>query len=66
MAKTNVDLTKVLKPKYANRWVALNAEQTKVLVSDLSPKRLLESVRKMGYKNPVITYALKDYRGLTP
>lgn len=62
MVKVNHDLTKILKPKYANKWVALNPEQTKVLAASKSPKGLLKIVEEKGYKNPIITYAVADYR----
>lgn len=60
--RINTDLTKVLTPKYANKWVAMNAQQTKVLVASRSPKRLLEIIGKKGYQDAVITYAVEDYR----
>lgn len=64
MMKVNHDLTKVLKPKYHKKWVALNEAQTRVLVASTSPEKLLSIVEKRGYKNAVVMYALKDYRGL--
>lgn len=57
----NHDLTKVLTPKYANKWVAMNPQQTKVVATGKSPGEVLEKAQKKGIKKPVITYAVEDY-----
>ncbi len=64
MSKVNHDLTKVLKPRYANKWIALNPTQTKVLLAEKSIKKLLALIKQKRYKNPIVMYALSDYRGL--
>lgn len=66
MNKLNTDLTKVLLPKYANKWVAMNSQQTKVVTSNRSPEKVVENVRKKGIDKPVITFVPKDYAGLIP
>lgn len=57
----NTDLTHVLSPKYANKWVALNPKQTRVIASGKSPKAVLEAARKKNVEEPVITLVVKDY-----
>ena len=66
MSLINTDLTRVLSPKYANRWVALNPEQTEVIASAKSPKAVLEAARKKNVKQPVITFVVKNYGFLIP
>jgi len=67
MNKVNHDLTKVLDPKkYADKWVAMNAQQTKVLLAYKSPNKVLDEAKKKGYKDAVITFVPKDYAGLVP
>jgi hypothetical protein len=62
MIKINHDLTKILKPRHYKKWVVLNPEQTKVLVSHKSPKKAIEEAKAKGYTDGVIIYALDDYR----
>lgn len=62
MSRVNTDLTKVLSKKYANKWVALNAQQTKVLAASRSPKKLMEIINKRRHRDAVVTYAVEDYR----
>lgn len=66
MGTVNTDLTKVLSPKYANKWVALNRAQSKVVASGGSPKEVLDKARSKGLKEPVITFVIKDYGFLVP
>ena len=61
MSKVNTDLTKVLSKKYANKWVALNTQQTKVVAFSESPGEVLKEALKNGVKNPVITFVIEDY-----
>jgi len=62
----NHDLTKVLTPKYAGKWVAMNEQQTKVVASAKSPKEVMEKAKRKGIKRPVITLVVKDYGFLFP
>ncbi|MDO8599934.1 MAG: DUF5678 domain-containing protein [bacterium] len=64
MIKINHDLTKVLIPKYANKWVGMNPQQTKVVVVGNSPVEVLEKAKKKGYSKPVLTYVVEDYASL--
>lgn len=61
MSRVNTDLTKVLSKKYANKWVALNTEQTRIVASSESPGEVLKEALKHGVKNPVITFVIEDY-----
>lgn len=64
MVRVNHDLTKVLTPKYANKWVAMNPEQTRVVAVGGTPKAALEGAQKKGYKKPVMTFVVEDYSNL--
>ena len=64
MTAVNHDLTKVLTPKYANKWVGMNPQQTKVVVAGDSPAEVLEKAKKKGYSKPVLTYVVEDYASL--
>ncbi|MBI3290306.1 hypothetical protein HYZ78_02830 [Candidatus Microgenomates bacterium] len=66
MKSINTNLTKVLSPKYANKWVALDEEQKKVVSYGKSPKEALEKANKDGIKKPVVTFVIKDYGFLVP
>lgn len=66
MGSINTDLTRVLSSKYANKWVALNPEQTKIIASGRSPKAVLEAAQKKNIGQPVITLVVKDYGFLIP
>ena len=52
--------------KYANKWVAMNSQQTKVVASASDPGKVLEKARRLGFRKPVITFVVKDYGYLIP
>ena len=60
------DLTKVLTPKYAGKWVALNENETKVVAAADNPGKARDEAIKKGEKKPVIMFAVKDYGHLYP
>lgn len=64
MIKINHDLTKVLTPKFANKWVAMNSIQTRVLISNKSAQKVLKEAKERGFKDAVITFVPEDYSGL--
>lgn len=64
MKFVNRDLTSVLSPRYANKWIALNPQQTRVVASGNSPDKVLATAKKKRVSKPVITFAWEDYRTL--
>jgi len=54
-----IDLTML--EKYAEKWVALSSDESKVLGSGESPKQALEESIKKGEKNPILTKVPKSY-----
>lgn len=64
MVKVNTDLAKILTPEYSNKWVALDERQTKIVVVGKKPGEVLEKAKKRGFKNPVVTFVIKDYGSL--
>jgi len=66
MNSINNDLTQILSPKYASKWIALNPAQTKVIASGKSPKAVLKAARKKNVRKPVVTFGAKNYGFLIP
>lgn len=66
MRTVNTNFTKILSPKYANKWVALDEAQKKVVSYGKSPKDALEKANKNGVKKPVVTFVVRDYGFLVP
>ncbi len=49
-----IDMTKIYK-KYSGMWVALDEGRTKVLATGKTAKEVLQTSRKRGVRNPIIT-----------
>lgn len=64
MKTVNINLTTVLRPQYDRLWVALNEQQTKVVAKGKTVQYVVAALERKKIKNPVITYAMKDYHAL--
>lgn len=64
MKTANTNLTKVLLPRYNKEWVALNEQQTKVVAKGKTVEEVVAMITRQKIKNPVLTYAVKDYQVL--
>ena len=50
-----IDLTNIL-DHYANKWVALSANQTHVIGSGMSLKEALDQAKQSGQRDPVVMF----------
>ena len=66
MSSINTDLTQVLSPKYANKWVALNSRQTRVVAFGKNPGLVLKKAREKKVRQPVVTFVVKNYGFFVP
>lgn len=55
------DFTKLFKRTHYNKWVALNPGKTKVVAYGRDPKQVLEQSKQKGVKDPILTFAIRDY-----
>jgi len=60
MKVKTIDFSKSLK-KYSNEWLALEPTNMKVVAVGKLPKNVLESARKKGVDNPILTRAPQNY-----
>lgn len=54
--RNTVDLTEILEP-YLNRWVALSADQTRVVGSGNTPASAIEDAIRKGESSPIVMFA---------
>ena len=56
-----IDLSKVL-VKYANCWVALSADERRVLAAAKSPQEALKKAHAKGERDPILMWAPTKHR----
>jgi hypothetical protein len=56
----SADLSKTLS-KYSNKWVALSSDTSHVVSSGNSVKEVVESAKKRGEKDPIVTKVPTEY-----
>ena len=55
-----VDLSKIL-AKYANCWVALSADERRVVASAKHPQQALTRAKAKGERDPILMWAPKEH-----
>jgi len=60
----NIDLSKVIKNKHHRRWIALNRTQKKIVAWGNDMKSVIKQAEQAGESQPVVMFALADFRGL--
>ena len=60
----NIDLSKLIKKQHHRRWIALNHTQKKVIACGHNVGSVIEQAKKAGEPQPVVMFALADFRGL--
>lgn len=60
----NVDLSRVIKKQHHRRWIALNQTQKRVIAYGHSVESVIKQAKKAGEPQPVVMFALADFRGL--
>ncbi len=60
----NIDLSKVIKKQHHRRWIALNHNQKKVVAWGHNLEFVIKQAKKAGEPQPVVMFALADFRGL--
>jgi hypothetical protein len=60
----NIDLSKIIKNKHHQHWIALNRTQKKVVAWEKDISSVIKAAKQAGESKPVVMFALADFRGL--
>ena len=60
VAPEAIDLTKIL-AKYANCWIALSADERRVVASGKHPQQALKKAKAKGERDPIMMWAPKEH-----
>ena len=55
-----IDLSKIL-AKYANCWIALSADERRVVASGKHPQQALAQAKAKGERDPILMWAPKEH-----
>jgi len=55
-----IDFSQLL-ATYPNQWVALTADESKVVASGITPVEVLERAQQAGVTNPILTHVSKNH-----
>lgn len=60
----NTDLSKIIKNKHHQRWIALDRTQKRVIAWGENINSVIKAAKQTGESQPVVMFALADFRGL--
>lgn len=61
---TKIDLKTFL--KYANQWIGLSSDRSKVIASGNSLMEVNEQLKKLKVKDPIVTYVMPPDQYIAP
>lgn len=60
----NIDLSKIIKSKHHQSWIALDRTQKRVVAWGKNINSVIKTAKQAGESKPVVMFALADFRGL--